>query len=115
MDTYETINRLQAQGTGVVLQLSAHDLRCVVGEIMRSEREKMSREAKEAASMPSVTRKEAAAFLRCSLKTLHTLDTTGDLRPVRIGTKVLYRQKDLETFLSSQTQDGPGSRLKLRR
>ncbi len=50
MDTYETINRLVAQGTGVVLQLSAHDLRCVVGEIMRSEREKMSREAKEAAS-----------------------------------------------------------------
>ncbi len=49
MDTYETINRLEAQGTGVVLQLSAHDLRCVVGEIMRSEREKMSREAKEAA------------------------------------------------------------------
>ena len=102
MDTIEAIGRLERGGAAVVLQVSADDLRSIVGEVMRSEREAMARETAERKEAPALSRKEAAELLHCSLKTLYTLDVTGELKPVRLGARVLYRQCDIDAFLSRQ-------------
>jgi excisionase family DNA binding protein len=46
-----------------------------------------------------LTRREAAAFLRISERTLFTLTERGTLPSVRIGVRVLYSMKSLQAFI----------------
>ena len=53
-----------------------------------------------------MTRAEAAGYLRVSLPTLDKLANTGELRRVKLGTRVLYRLKDLDDFLEAHSEGG---------
>lgn len=45
-----------------------------------------------------VTRDEAARKLRISLRNLDTITAAGDLKPTRIGRRVLYAREELSRF-----------------
>lgn len=52
---------------------------------------------------------EAAALLGLSRPTLHRLRRNGRLPFVRVGSRVLYRMRDLERFLDRNAQNDRGS------
>lgn len=65
--------------------------------------ETLEQHAKEMYARPNLlTRAKAAKLLRISLPTLRKLEVDGKLIPQRAGTKVLYDQHHIETFLKSQ-------------
>jgi excisionase family DNA binding protein len=45
-----------------------------------------------------ISAKQASAMLGISQRHLYTLATTGELKPKRIGRRVMYRKVDLERF-----------------
>jgi excisionase family DNA binding protein len=49
----------------------------------------------------------AAKFLGVCDRTLHTLDKTGELRAVRIGSRVLYDPRDLAEYVERQKAAPP--------
>jgi len=57
--------------------------------------------------MELLTRKEAATYLRLSLRKLDALSASGNLRRVKFGegqrARVLFRKKDLDTFIEVHT------------
>ncbi len=60
--------------------------------------------------MDLLTRKEAAAYLRLSLRKLDALSSVGELRRVKLGeaqrARVLFRMEDLEAFIQANLSDG---------
>ena len=50
------------------------------------------------------TEKQASEMLHVSIKTLYNLRESGKLSYVRIGSRVLYRRRDIEEFLESQAR-----------
>ena len=54
-----------------------------------------------------VTRKQAAAFLAVSERTIANLQASGELRPVRIGRAVRYSLRDLEALIESKRSSHP--------
>lgn len=65
-------------------------------------REKLqSLEAKVEAATPDafLTRKEAAAFMKCNLVTLWRLEKAKALRPTRVGKKVYYLLSEVTNFM----------------
>jgi excisionase family DNA binding protein len=61
-------------------------------------------EQKKKSSFPDrlLTREEAANRLRVSTRKLDDLEASGRLQAIRIGRRVLYHPKTLETFIRSQ-------------
>lgn len=57
------------------------------------------------------TEKQAREHLHVSLKTLYNLREAGTLTYVRIGSRVLYRERDLEEFLESQVRPATAKRV----
>ena len=45
-----------------------------------------------------VTRDEAARLLRISVRNLDTITAAGDLKPTRIGRRVLFAREELSRF-----------------
>jgi excisionase family DNA binding protein len=61
----------------------------------------VSTDAPEASpSLQLYRRKEAAALLRLSERTLFTLDKAGELKSLRVGGSPRYRVVDLEAYLA---------------
>ncbi|MBK6426818.1 MAG: helix-turn-helix domain-containing protein [Blastocatellia bacterium] len=54
----------------------------------------------------TVDEPEAASLLGLSRPTLHRLRRDGRLPFVRVGSRVLYRRRDLERFLDGCTRNG---------
>ena len=50
------------------------------------------------------TEKQASEILHITRMTLYNLRESGKLSYVRIGSRTLYRERDLEEFLESQTR-----------
>jgi len=50
-----------------------------------------------------ITRREAAASLSISVRTLDTWTKSGKIRPTRIGNRVLYSTANLQAFIDGQT------------
>lgn len=48
-----------------------------------------------------LTREEAAKFLRISLPSLHRRVKAGDLQPLHVGKRVLFRREDLDALVAS--------------
>jgi len=61
-------------------------------------------EKKSSSPDPLLTREEAANRLRVSTRKLDDLEASGRLQAVRIGRRVLYHPKTLETFIRSQAK-----------
>lgn len=52
------------------------------------------------------TEKEAADFLRCSSTTLWRLRRSGVIKYRRVGNRIIYTSRDLQSFLERNAQGG---------
>jgi excisionase family DNA binding protein len=48
-----------------------------------------------------LTLDEAAAALRISVRTVHRLVASGQLRPTKIGRRTLFRESEVEAYLAA--------------
>lgn len=48
-----------------------------------------------------LTLDEAADAMRVSVRTVHRLVASGQLRPTRIGRRTLFRESEIEAYLSA--------------
>lgn len=48
---------------------------------------------------PLLTVKDVCAQLQASRTTIHVLRRAGELRPLKIGRNVRFRQEDIDTYL----------------
>lgn len=87
------------QATKTVIELSMSDLKAVVAETIREEREKAAAEAAANNVNLFITRSEAANRLNVTFSTLNRWEKTGYLKPVRAGRKVYYKIADIEAVL----------------
>lgn len=93
-------------GANIALTINANDLRNVVTDIVRDERERAAKEAVEQNELAAITREEAAKMLNVSLTTLWRWNQEGYLKIIKVGYKALYRKSDIEAMLrQSQTGD----------
>lgn len=102
MNPQELVNA----ASNVILQISASDLRAIVGEMYREEQNRTAQAIAEYRERPTVDRMEAAKMLNVSLATLWRWAKDGYLVPVKIGTKVLYRATDIERMLTREGKGG---------
>jgi len=66
----------------------------------------VTEEAKEV-----LTEKQAQEFLHVSRITLYNLRESGKLSYMRIGSRVLYRRRDLDEYLESQLRPATAKRI----
>ena len=52
------------------------------------------------------SRMEACDFLRIGPTKIWMLEKDGELRPVRVGSRVLFREEDLQRFIEQQVRKG---------
>lgn len=90
----------------VILQVSASDLRAVIGEMYQKEQERTAKIVAEHRERPTIDRREAAKMLSVTLSTLWRWAKEGYLVPVKIGSKVLYRASDIEKMLTNTQKGG---------
>lgn len=92
-------------GSNIALTINANDLRNVVTDIVRDERERVEKEVNERNEKATISRKEAAKMLDVALGTLWRWDKEGYLKSIKVGYKVMYRKSDIEAMLR-QSQSG---------
>lgn len=98
MDT-STLNTITSGAPGVMLVVSAADLKNVVSELWREQDQRIATELAAQRERPTLTRFEAAKALNVTLSTLWRWAKMGYLTPVKIGTKVLYKATDIDRML----------------
>ncbi len=91
-------------GANIALTINAADLKAVVSSIVREERAQVAKEIAEQNESATLTRRQAAKALNVTLSTLWRWDKEGYLKPVKIGTKVLYRQCDIDNILCNPSK-----------
>lgn len=84
----------------ITISLSAADLRSVVKEIVREERQRIKDALKASKELPTLTRSQAAKALNIHVNTLDRWAADGYITPVKIGTKVLYKASDIDAILN---------------
>ncbi|MCC8119447.1 MAG: helix-turn-helix domain-containing protein [Bacteroidales bacterium] len=82
-------------GENITLQVSAKDLREILGEMMQAERERIRKDEQK----PTYSRKEASRILNVSYSTLNRWAKDEYLVPCKVGTKVLYKACDIEEVI----------------
>lgn len=87
---------------GVTINVSAADLKEIVAGIVRSEQQRTAEAEARAAERGTITREEAARALHVSINTLYRWSKSGYLRPVKVGTKVLYKNSDINEILTTK-------------
>ncbi len=92
-------------GANVALMINANDLRKVVADIFRNERERVAEEERERNELACVSREQACEMLGVSSGTLWRWNKEGYLKTIKVGYKVLYRKSDIENMLR-ETKDG---------
>lgn len=82
------------------LTVSAQDLRIIINEMVLNERERIKDEMARNYELPCLTRKQAAEKLGVHINTMLALEKRRELIPERVGSKLLYRQSDIDEYLS---------------
>lgn len=95
----EILNVVRSGAPGVMLVVSAEDLRRVVTDMCRRHEARMEEAAARQKERPTLSRRETSRLLGVSLTTLWRWEVSGYLKPVKIGTKVMYRASDVEGML----------------
>lgn len=98
-----TLQQITAGNPGVLVVLSAADLKEAMGELYKNEQAKTAAAIAAHRERPTLTRQEAAQALNVTLTTLWRWDKIGYLQPVKIGTKVLYKATDIDAILNQRT------------
>ena len=96
---------IQPQG-GVCYIISAEDLRNVIKELYHEERQRTAQAIADSREVPTICRPQAARLLNVALSTLWRWDRDGYLKPVKIGSKVLYRKTDIDRLLIKAGKGG---------
>lgn len=86
---------------GVIVQVAAADLKAVVADMVKSERDIITEAIEAHREKPTMSRHQAAKALGVTLSTLWRWAKEGYLVPVKIGTKVLYRATDIDKMLET--------------
>ena len=103
------LQQIKAGSPGVLVVITAADLKQAVGELFKEEQERQTAVLEAHRERPTLTRQEAAKALNVTLTTLWRWATIGYLCPVKIGTKVLYRATDIDAILEKKA-DKSGNR-----
>lgn len=83
-----------------IVELSIDDLRSVVGDVLREERQKATEEARKGNTPDILSRREVCKLLNVGFSTLWRWEKTGYLIPVKAGRKVYYLKKDVDNLIS---------------
>lgn len=84
----------------ITINVSAADLRSVVVEIVKQERQRIKDAIEQSRELPTMSRKDAAKALNIHINTLDSWAKDGYITPVKIGTKVLYKASDIDMMLA---------------
>lgn len=97
-----TLNTITAGAPGVMLVVSAADLKNVVNAMWQEQDQRTADALAAQRERPTLTRFEAAKALNVTLTTLWRWAKIGYLTPVKIGTKVLYKASDIDRMLQEK-------------
>lgn len=86
----------------ITISVNAADLRSIVCEMAHAERTRIAEEIERSKEQYVLTREEVAKQLKITLVTLWKREKDGSLTPKRIGSKVFYRQSDIDAYLDNQ-------------
>lgn len=100
--TQTNFNQIAEGAQGVMLVISAADLKAAVAEMCDRHEANKQKAIEERRELPTLTREQAARALNVTFSTLWRWAKMGYLTPVKIGTKVLYRASDIEHMLTSK-------------
>lgn len=84
----------------ITINVNAADLRNVVVEIVKQERQRIKDAIDASRELPTMTRRQAAEALNIHVNTLDRWAADGYVTPVKIGTKVLYKASDIDAILA---------------
>lgn len=87
------------EGAKTLLMVSEDELREIVKDAVRDERERTEKRIREAKEVAAISRNEAARMLSVSLNTLWRWAKDGYLIPRKVGTKVMYLRSDVERII----------------
>lgn len=93
----------------VLLSITADDLRHIVSSAVSealAERPAASAPTPQKQPDEYLSRVEVCSMLRLTNATLRNLEIRGELMPVRIARRVLYRQRDVEGALKGREAGG---------
>jgi len=93
------LRNLIDKDANVSVTVNLNDLKVVISSIVAEERERANREFAEKNERATLTRKEVCEMLEISFSTLWRWGKDKYLRPVYVGSKVLYRRQDVEKIL----------------
>ena len=102
--TATILNAISTEGQKIVLQVSAADLKQIVGEMYHAEKTRTEEAIKQHRERPTLSRKEACEALGISQATLWHWAKSGYLVPTKIGSKVMYRATDIDRILLENQQ-----------
>lgn len=83
----------------ITISVNAADLRNVVIEIVKQERQRIKDAIEASREFPTLSRRKAAEALNIHVNTLDRWAADGHITPVKVGTKVLYKASDIDAIL----------------
>lgn len=89
----------------ITISVNAADLRNVVVEIVKQERERIKEAIEMSRELPTMTRSQAAKALNIHVNTLDRWAADGYITPVKIGTKVLYKASEIDNLLARNQEN----------
>lgn len=98
----QLIKQVADGAPGVMLVVSAADLKQVVGAMCQKQEVKIAEALSAQKERPALSRREVSTMLGVDLSTLWRWDKMGYLKPVKIGSKVMYRASDIERMLTER-------------
>ncbi len=101
----ETYNQITNGDRSVEITLNAGDLFDVVNHIVDKAYERIQELMAQLEEPATITQKEAAKFLRKSIRQLQRYEEEGSLVPYRVGRTPLYKESQLRKFLGEQYPD----------
>lgn len=101
----ETLNAIASGAPGVMIVISAADLKNVVADMCHAHDKRTAEKIAAHRERPTLTREDAAKALNVTLSTLWRWNRSGYLVPVKVGTKVLYRASDIDRMLGRKGGD----------
>lgn len=88
--------------TNQVVSLNLNDLEFLIEKVVRRTIHPVREFSETTRDNEVLTTKEVLSLLKISTYTLYALRESGRLRPIRIGSKMLYRRSDVMAIMDNQ-------------
>lgn len=93
------LRNLIDKDANVSVTVNLNDLKVVISSIVAEERERVNKEIALKNEKATLTREEVCTILSISPSTLWRWNKDKYLRPMHIGSKVMYRRQDVDKLL----------------